>query len=99
MPSSPVLLVIYDFLIIADLVTATYLGGAGYHMEQLNKWHVGRITQSFLVIQALYGLSMCAAKWSMLFMLKRIFAVRYFKVITLQPNPSTPEPDPEKKRG
>lgn len=36
--------------------------------------------QSFLVIQSLYGLSMCTIKWSMLFMLKRIFAVRYFKV-------------------
>lgn len=49
-------------------------------MDQLNEWHVARITQSFLVVQALYGLSMCTAKWSMLFMLKRIFAVRYFKV-------------------
>lgn len=36
--------------------------------------------QSFLFIQALYGLSMCTVKWSMLFMLKRIFAVPYFKV-------------------
>lgn len=32
------------------------------------------------MVQALYGLSMCTIKWSMLFMLKRIFAVRYFKV-------------------
>lgn len=38
------------------------------------------ISQSFLVIQALYGLSMCTVKWSMLFMLKRIFAVKPFEV-------------------
>lgn len=37
-------------------------------------------SQSFLVIQALYGLSMCTVKWSMLFMLKRIFAVKPFEV-------------------
>lgn len=38
------------------------------------------VIQSFLVIQALYGLSMCTVKWSMLFMLKRIFAVKPFEV-------------------
>lgn len=38
------------------------------------------VSQSFLVIQALYGLSMCTVKWSMLFMLKRIFAVKPFEV-------------------
>lgn len=38
------------------------------------------VLQSFLVIQALYGLSMCTVKWSMLFMLKRIFAVKPFEV-------------------
>ncbi|KAK7707030.1 hypothetical protein SLS64_007239 [Diaporthe eres] len=41
---------------------------------------LARLTQSFLVIQALYGLSMCTVKWSMLFMLKRIFAVKPFEV-------------------
>ncbi|KAI7783217.1 integral membrane protein [Diaporthe eres] len=40
---------------------------------------LARLTQSFLVIQALYGLSMCTVKWSMLFMLKRIFAVKPFE--------------------
>lgn len=79
---------------------ATYLGGAGYHMSQLNEYHIARLTQvrippiqskrgamadtplpqSFLVIESLYGLSMCTVKWSILFMFKRIFAVRYFKV-------------------
>lgn len=39
-----------------------------------------RCIKSFLVIQALYGLSMCTVKWSMLFMLKRIFAVKPFEV-------------------
>lgn len=38
------------------------------------------VLQSFLVIQALYGLAMCTVKWSMLFMLKRIFAVKPFEV-------------------
>lgn len=89
----------YGFIV--SLYMATYLGGIGYHMSQLNKFHIARLTQvrthhfpefqilasllilfaqSFLVIQSLYGLSMCTIKWSMLFMLKRIFAVRYFRV-------------------
>lgn len=38
------------------------------------------VLQSFLVVQALYGLSMCTVKWSILFMLKRIFAVKPFEV-------------------
>ncbi|KAJ4417303.1 hypothetical protein N0V82_006247 [Gnomoniopsis sp. IMI 355080] len=70
----------YGFVV--SLYMATYLGGIGYHMSQLNKFHIARLTQSFLVIQSLYGLSMCTIKWSMLFMLKRIFAVRYFRIIT-----------------
>ncbi|KAJ0124662.1 integral membrane protein [Diaporthe amygdali] len=44
--------------------------------------HVARLTQSFLVIQALYALSMCTVKWSMLFMLKRIFSVKPFEIVT-----------------
>ncbi|ROW02581.1 hypothetical protein VPNG_07892 [Cytospora leucostoma] len=34
-----------------------------------------------LFMEALYGISMCAVKWSMLFMLKRIFAVRRFEIV------------------
>ncbi|POS74512.1 integral membrane protein [Diaporthe helianthi] len=51
-------------------------------MSKLNKSHIARLTQSILVIQALYGLSMCTVKWSMLFMLKRIFAIKPFEIIT-----------------
>ncbi|KAF5017272.1 hypothetical protein F66182_10809, partial [Fusarium sp. NRRL 66182] len=55
-----------------------YLGGIGYHMDQLQKSHIARLTQTMLAIQGLYGLSMCTSKWSILWMLKRIFAVRTF---------------------
>lgn len=50
------------------------------------------VLQSFLVIQALYGLSMCTVKWSMLFMLKRIFAVKPFEVGApdVEINPESP---------
>ncbi|KAI0595078.1 hypothetical protein F4775DRAFT_571343 [Biscogniauxia sp. FL1348] len=59
-----------------------YLGGVGYHMDQLEKIHIARLTQTVLVVQAMYGLAMCTSKWSVLWMLKRIFAVRTFVVIT-----------------
>ncbi|KAI5925280.1 hypothetical protein F4810DRAFT_659796 [Camillea tinctor] len=59
-----------------------YLGGVGYHMDQLEKVHIARLTQTLLVVQALYGLAMCTSKWSVLWMLKRIFAVRTFVMIT-----------------
>lgn len=39
-----------------------------------------RQTQTILAVQALYGLAMCASKWSILWMLKRIFIVRTFHV-------------------
>ncbi|KAM5360512.1 hypothetical protein ACJZ2D_013688 [Fusarium nematophilum] len=38
--------------------------------------------QTILAIQGLYGLSMCASKWSILWMLKRVFAVRTFWLFT-----------------
>ncbi|KAF3766241.1 hypothetical protein M406DRAFT_290634 [Cryphonectria parasitica EP155] len=68
----------YGFIV--ALYMSVYLGGAGWHMDELNKWHVARLTQVSFVAICLYGLSMCTVKWSMLFMLKRIFAVRYFRV-------------------
>lgn len=86
---------------VVALYMATFLGGAGYHMNQLDKFHISRFTQSFLMVQTLYGLSMCTIKWSMLFMLKRIFAVRYFKVCAcahphLLPKPlATAKADPQ----
>ncbi|KAI3393495.1 hypothetical protein diail_4216 [Diaporthe ilicicola] len=74
--------VISFFGFVVALFLALNLGGAGHHMDELNKSHVARLTQSFLVIQALYGLSMCTVKWSTLFMLKRIFAVKPFEIVT-----------------
>ncbi|KAH7136725.1 hypothetical protein B0J13DRAFT_625367 [Dactylonectria estremocensis] len=59
-----------------------YFGGVGYHMDQLGKGHVARLTQSMLAVQGLYGLSMCTSKWSILWMLKRVFAVRMFWICT-----------------
>ncbi|KAH7124678.1 hypothetical protein EDB81DRAFT_765474 [Dactylonectria macrodidyma] len=46
--------------------------------------------QSILAIQGLYGLSMCTSKWSILWNLKRVFAVRMFSIcawiiIVIQP--------------
>lgn len=38
------------------------------------------LCQTILAIQALYGLSMCTSKWSILWMLKRIFADQMFMV-------------------
>ncbi|KUI74018.1 hypothetical protein VM1G_09546 [Cytospora mali] len=67
---------------IAALFMAVYLGGAGYHMIHLTPYHVARLTQSFLVLESLYGVTMCGVKWSMLFMLKRIFAVPRFEIVT-----------------
>ncbi|KUI63082.1 hypothetical protein VP1G_10204 [Cytospora mali] len=67
---------------IAALFMAVYLGGAGYHMTRLTPYHVARLTQSFLVLESLYGVTMCGVKWSMLFMLKRIFAVPRFEIVT-----------------
>ncbi|KAL1857639.1 hypothetical protein VTK73DRAFT_8021 [Phialemonium thermophilum] len=67
---------------IVALFLALYLGAIGYHMDQLEKKHVARLTQSVLAIQGLYGLAMCASKWSILWMLKRIFAVRSFQLVT-----------------
>ncbi|KKY36501.1 putative integral membrane protein [Diaporthe ampelina] len=74
--------VISFFGFVVALFLALYLGGAGHHMNKLNKSHIARLTQSFLVIQALYAMSMCTVKWSMLFMLKRIFAVKSFEIVT-----------------
>ncbi|KAF7550135.1 hypothetical protein G7Z17_g5908 [Cylindrodendrum hubeiense] len=59
-----------------------YFGGVGYHMEQLSKTHIARLTQSMLAVQGLYGLAMCTSKWSILWMLKRVFAVRMFWICT-----------------
>ncbi|KAK1762011.1 hypothetical protein QBC33DRAFT_552908 [Phialemonium atrogriseum] len=64
------------------LFLVLYLGGVGYHMDQLRPVHIARLTQSILAIQGLYGLSMCTSKWSILWMLKRIFAVRSFQIVT-----------------
>ncbi|KAK2606944.1 hypothetical protein N8I77_005663 [Diaporthe amygdali] len=74
--------VVSFFGFVVALFLALYLGGAGHHMSQLQVSHVARLTQSFLVIQALYALSMCTVKWSMLFMLKRIFSVKPFEIVT-----------------
>ena len=49
-------------------------------MDQLNKNHIARLTQTILAIQCLYALCMCTAKWSILWMLKRVFALRTFWV-------------------
>lgn len=48
--------------------------------------------QSFLMCQCLYGLSVCTCKWSMLFMLKRIFPVKCFEVRLRQQTASAINP-------
>ncbi|KAI0012699.1 hypothetical protein F4779DRAFT_632897 [Xylariaceae sp. FL0662B] len=74
--------VVCFYAMIVALFIVIYFGAVGYHMDQLGEQHVARLTQSLLVIQALYGLSMCCCKWSILWTLKTIFAVRIFKIIT-----------------
>ncbi|KAF5001739.1 hypothetical protein FDECE_10872 [Fusarium decemcellulare] len=40
------------------------------------------VSVTVLAIQGMYGLSMCTSKWSILWMLKRVFAVRTFWIFT-----------------
>ncbi|KAI2610066.1 uncharacterized protein GGS25DRAFT_244581 [Hypoxylon fragiforme] len=70
------------YAMVVCLFILLYMGGIGYHMDQLQKYHIARLTQCMLVIQALYGISMCGAKWSILWTLKNIFAVRSFQIIS-----------------
>lgn len=56
------------------------MGGVGHHVKELSPFHIARYSKLSFFAQIIYGPVIGCVKFSILFMLKRIFFTRDFRI-------------------
>ncbi|KAK8015006.1 integral membrane protein [Apiospora arundinis] len=63
-------------------IISVVMGGVGHHMKELSPFHIARYSKLSFFAQIIYGPVIGCVKFSILFMLKRIFFTHGFRIAT-----------------
>ncbi|KAI4867522.1 hypothetical protein F4820DRAFT_197883 [Hypoxylon rubiginosum] len=73
--------VIFFFSLISTDFVMVFVGGLGYHMNNLQDWHVTRLLKAIYARQFLYAATLGLVKISIVLMFMRIFFAPRFKLV------------------
>ncbi|KAI0169407.1 hypothetical protein GGR52DRAFT_520278 [Hypoxylon sp. FL1284] len=73
--------VVFFYGMISTCIFCVFGGGAGYHVDELQDWHIIRFSKSYFLTEIFYSLSIGLVKISIAVMIMRIFVTPTVRIV------------------